>query len=614
MCGISGIAATTIDALTLEQMASALKHRGPDSRGAAMLDHVGLAHARLAIIDLSPGGHQPMRDADGEICVTYNGEIYNFVELREELRARGHEFRSSSDTEVLIAAYREWGRECLRRLQGMFAFALFDARDGTLLLARDRAGEKPLFWWHTPGKLAFASELKAIAVDSSFPRTISIEGLDAYLAYGYTMGTQSIFEGVHKLAPAHALLYDTRRDTIETWPYWELPAPAHSGASDEELLAELERLLSDAVRRQLLAADVPVGILLSGGIDSSLITALASRALSKPVKTFTVTFPGHARFDEGPRARMVARHFGTEHTDLVAESASLDVLPLLARQFDDPIADHAMIPTYLVSAMIREHAKVALTGDGGDELFGGYPHYVMLAQQDRVARLLPRFVRRRIAHAADRFLPVGFRGRNHLTALGGDDGHGIAHVNLYFDSASRRRLVPALASRSGASPEQLRLRAANGGSLLRRAQQADFRTTLPDGYLVKVDRASMLRSLETRAPFLDQRLIEFAFGRVPDRLKVRGSETKVLPRRLAKKLLPPELDMRRKQGFTMPLGAWFANGWGAMVEEVLSQSLFDRAFVNELLEGQRRGRNNTGRLFALMIFELWRREYRASLP
>ncbi|HEX9983063.1 MAG TPA: asparagine synthase (glutamine-hydrolyzing) [Thermoanaerobaculia bacterium] len=614
MCGISGIASADVDALVLERMSAALQHRGPDSHGAAMLAHAGFAHARLAIIDLSPGGHQPMSDRQGEIHVTYNGEIYNFVELREELRGRGHEFRSSSDTEVLIAAYREWGRECLRRLNGMFAFALFDSRDGTLLLARDRAGEKPLFWWHTPGKLVFGSELKALAVDPAFPRTISLPALDSFLAYGYTVGTQSIFEGVRKLAPAHALLYDTRRDTVDTWAYWDLPAAAPDDATDDELLDELERLLADSVRRQLVAADVPVGVLLSGGIDSSLITALASRASSKPVKTFTVNFPGHGRFDEGPRARIVARHFGTDHTDLLAESASLDVLPLLARQFDDPIADHAMIPTYLVSAMIREHAKVALTGDGGDELFGGYPHYAMLARQERVSRLLPRFVRRRIAHAADRYLPVGVRGRNHITALAGDDGHGIAHVNLYFDAATRVRLVPALAARHGSSPEQLRLAAAGSGTLLRRAQQADFRTTLPDGYLVKVDRASMLRSLETRAPFLDQRIIEFAFGRVPDRLKVRGSEMKVLPRRLAKKLLPPELDMRGKQGFTMPLAAWFEHGWGAMIEEVLQDSLFDRTFVAELLEGQRRGRNNTGRLFALMIFELWRREYRATLP
>ncbi len=624
MCGIAGLAARSpvSDRELLLAMRATLRHRGPDDAGVwwAPDGRVGLGHQRLAIIDLSPGGHQPMADASGQVWITYNGEIYNYLDLRRELEARGHRFRSASDTEVILEAYRAWGVDCLSRLNGMFAFGLYDHGARRLFLARDRAGEKPLFYRHAAGRLAFASELKALMADPACPRELDPRALDHYLAYGYVPGELCILKGVRKLGAAQALTYEPATDLRRTWRYWTLPEPPRPGpAAAEDLTRELEGLLEDSVRRRLVA-DVPVGILLSGGIDSSLVTAMAARVSSVPVRTFTISFPGHGHHDESRHARMVADHFGTQHTEVPAEPASVECLPRLARQYDEPIADSSVVPTYLVSGLIRPHATVALSGDGGDELFGGYPHYRLVQLGERLGQVVPRPFRRAVAAAA-RLLPVGVRGRHHLLALGADLPSRIAHINLYFDAGMRRRLLAPLGGDngwSGAAPEAYRAGlCVPGHSPIRQATEADFRSTMVDGYLVKVDRASMLTSLEVRAPWLDHRLVEFAFGRVPDALRATAFELKVLPRRLAARLLPPALDLRRKWGFTLPLASWFRGEWGAYVEAVLRDAdprLFDAAVIGELIAGQRRGYANTARLFALTFFELWRREYRVTCP
>jgi asparagine synthase (glutamine-hydrolysing) len=429
-----------------------------------------------------------------------------------------------------------------------------------------------------------------------------------------------ILRGLAKLPQGHALTYELRGEALRVWPYWSLPEPEKGPPRpDEELLEELEALLLDSVRLRLIA-DVPVGIMLSGGVDSSLVTAMAARTSSRPVKTFNVSFPGHAAYDEAPYARLVARHFGTEHVELAVEPAVVDLLPELARQYDEPLADSSMIPTFLVSRQIRAHATVALGGDGGDELFGGYPHYAWLEKHDRARRLLPRPVRRLLAFGAARFLPPGVRGRNYLIGLHAGVPETISHINLFFDDHSRRRLLaplraegpdlakPTEAYRSGLCPA--------GQSPLQQATNADFRSYLVDDILVKVDRASMLTSLEVRAPWLDPRIIEFAFSRVPDPLRAGRGRLKVLPKRLAARLLPRELDIERKQGFGIPLERWFRGDWGRFVVDVLSQAdqrLFDRDCLRSLIAGQRRGLANMPRLFALTLFELWRREYRVSL-
>jgi asparagine synthase (glutamine-hydrolysing) len=620
MCGIVGLAGR--DPWTghdpLPRMSATLRHRGPDDAGSWWSDdrRVGFGHRRLAVVDLSPTGHQPMADASGDLHVTYNGEIYNHRELRADLAARGHSFKGTSDTEVLLAAYREWGLECLSRLNGMFAFALHDGRSGEVSLARDRAGEKPLFYRHAAGRFAFASELKALLADSAAPRRLDLLSLDYYLAYGYVPGARCILDGYAKLPPAHAAVYAPGSDRLRVWRYWSLPAPEASRIIGDgpELERELERLLDESVRLRL-EADVPVGILLSGGIDSSLVAALAARA-TRRVRTFTVTFPGDSDHDEAPHARLVARALGTEHTEIPADPASLDLLPQLARQYDEPMADSSMVPTYLVSRAIRPHATVALGGDGGDELFAGYPHYQWLARAGLLRRAVPGPVRGLVGRAAARWAPAGMRGRNHLIGLAGDRSHGIAHVNLYFDRGLRERLVAARPAAGFEAPEEWRASlAAAGASLLQQASRADFTSTLPEAYLVKVDRASMLTSLEIRCPWLDHRIVEFAFARVPDALRAGPEGRKVLPRRLARRLLPSALDLERKQGLSMPFDRWFREERTGLVRDVLEQlepALFDRRVVANLLAGQRRGRRNAQRLFALALFELWRREYRVT--
>ena len=591
-----------------------MRHRGPDDCGVWHAPLAAFGHRRLSIIDLTPGGRQPMADPRQRVHIAFNGEIYNFRELRAELESGGAVFRTSSDTEVILQAYRWWGESFVERLGGMFALALFDEDLQTLFLARDRAGEKPLFCWRSSEGIVFASELKALFAWPEFPRRMRTDAVEHYFAYGYVPGDLCILEGVQKIRPGHIARYGADDGEWSDRAYWTLPKYADGSATAAELEQELEHLLEAAVRRQLVA-DVPVAILLSGGVDSSLVTAMAARARSH-VKTFTVTFPSHPTHDEAPYARLVARHFGTDHTELEASDASPDLLARLARQYDEPMADSSMIPTYLVSAAIRPHATVALGGDGGDELFAGYPHYTYIQRLDRVRRMVPSPLRRAVSRAA-KALPPGVRGRGYLMSLARDARDGLSSINLFFDQGQRRELLRIASPNGATSPEVYKVALAEGAhSLLDAAQRADFLSYMVDDILVKVDRASMLASLETRAPFLDPAVIELAFGRVPDSLKADLRQRKILPRRLASRLLPKELDLRRKQGFSIPLHEWFRGGWGTMMRDVLLSAdplLFNRAVIERLIRQQERGLVNAHRLFALTLFELWRREYHVAL-
>jgi asparagine synthase (glutamine-hydrolysing) len=623
MCGIVGVARASgaVEPELLERMRDTMAHRGPDDVGIWLSTdrRVGLAMRRLAIIDLSPGGHQPMRDAVTGVVVTFNGEIYNYRELKEELEGLGESFRTKSDTEVLLASYRRWGTSCLDRLNGMFAFGLFDPRSQTVFLGRDRAGEKPLFYRVSEGVLAFASELKALFEDPAAPRKLDPEGLAFFLAYGYVPGERCLVSGYRKLPQGHALTWDLGSESLRIWPYWTLPVHRSSTKTGEDFERELEVLLLDSVRLRLIA-DVPVGILLSGGVDSSLVTAMAARVSSEPVRTFTVSFPGQPAFDEAPHARLVAHYFGTVHTELVAEPATLDLLPLLARQYDEPIGDASMLPTYLVSRLIRQHATVALSGDGGDELFAGYHHYDWIGRHASWRRRVPGVIRRALGRGAGSMFPLGTRGRGYLIAASRDASWSIANTAVQFDAVSRKRLLtPAVHARLAGMVCPESWRSALGGpadSALQEATRADFRSYLVDDILVKVDRASMLTSLEVRAPWLDPRIIDFAYGDVPDSLRSIGGEKKILPRRLAARLLPKELNVSRKQGFSVPLAQWFKDGFGVLVREVLESAdhdLFDPVFLRRLVRAQERGLINEDRLFTLAMFELWRRAYAVSL-
>jgi asparagine synthase (glutamine-hydrolysing) len=596
-----------------------MHHRGPDASGEwwSADGGVGLGHRRLAIIDLSPAGNQPMTYARRDLCIVFNGEIYNFKELRCELEGSGITFRTESDTEVILAAYDTWGTECLPKLHGMFAFALYDGVRKQIFLARDRCGEKPLFYREAHGELRFASELKALLADRSVPRKIDRVSMDTYLNGGFSPSGQTMLTGISKLPPAHAMVFDLVNARLRAWRYWHPPAVDAGAAAANEvlLLDDLSSLLESAVRHQLVA-DVPVGVLLSGGIDSSLVTAMAARSGSR-VRTFNVRFPGEQKFDETEHARIVSRHFGTEHSELDAEPTTVDLLATLATQFDEPLIDSSMIPTYLVSRMIRKHCTVALGGDGGDELFGGYSMYDRLLRFQKRTASIPFFVRQAVAEAASAFLPIGYKGRNWLQALTADLRSELPVVTSYFDENARRRLLRAQHDWPFVAESLFRKNTPIESDLVQRATRMDFEQYLSNDILVKVDRSSMLSSLEVRAPFLDTRVVEFAFRDVPSALKASPTSRKILLKKLASRMLPPDFNLQRKQGFSIPLDSWLqSTPWQQYFRDVLlddSQRSFDHAVINELFRGHERGRANGERLFGLVMFELWKREYGVQL-
>lgn len=620
MCGIVGTASVRpCSTEWLRSASSTLTHRGPDDAGEwrSSDGRVAFAHRRLSIVDLSPAGHQPMQLCEQGLTIAFNGEIYNFTELRTELEALGYGFRSQSDTEVLLNAYAAWGTECVSRLNGMFAFAIFDEAEQRVFLARDRAGEKPLFLFVQEGrKLFFASELKALLSNPELPRKINNDALACYLATGYVPGSLCILDGYSKLPPAHAMTFQLHTGAVKIWSYWQIPQLAYTSDSgtDEALVGELEHLLSDSVRKQMVA-DVPVGVLLSGGVDSSLITAMAVRHSSQ-VRTFSISFPGHGKHDESPHARLIAKHFGTRHTELVAEATTADLIPLLAIQFDEPIIDSSMIPTWLVTNLVRQHCTVALGGDGGDELFGGYGHHSRLLQLYARTNWIPLILRRSLAATATRLLPTGFKGRNWLQALGADLERGMPLVANYFDRRTRQKLVPDLINGQPKAEQVFAERIPKATDLIQRVTRMDFQNYLPEDILVKVDRSSMLNSLEMRAPLLDHRIIEFAFGKVPSRLKSDGIGRKILLKKLCQRVLPTEFDLERKQGFGIPMIDWLKSGpfrelfWDTLLQP---DCMFDRRTVSALLSGQDRGHGNGERLFGLVLFESWRRNYGISL-
>ncbi|PNK03838.1 asparagine synthase (glutamine-hydrolyzing), partial [Cylindrospermopsis raciborskii S07] len=505
MCGIVGLASTTpqTDRAWLSIACDTLTHRGPDDAGEWWSDddHVGLAHRRLSILDLSPLGHQPMHLPQQGLSIVFNGEIYNFADLRHELESFGYSFRSHSDTEVLLAAYAQWGGDCLNRLNGMFAFALYDGPNQRLFLARDRAGEKPLFYRFSGGTLQFASELKSLLANPANPRQINPHALDCYLSMGFVPGSLCILQGYNKLPPAHALTFNFGTGNINIWKYWQLPEAPRQQVDETQLVDELENLLENAVARYMVA-DVPIGVLLSGGVDSSLITAMAVRN-SAHVRTFSISFPGHGKLDETPHARLIANYFGTDHTELVAEPASADLIPNLVRQFDEPMVDSSMIPTFLVSRLVRQYCTVALGGDGGDELFGGYSHYSRILWMQRNLGYIPNWLRKAVAQIAEYSLPVGFKGRNYLQGLSVNFQDRIPLLASSFDPLTRRRLMRSYPNYSTVAETIFGDRIPNETDLLQRATRMDFNNYLAEDILVKVDRASMLNSLEVRAPFLD---------------------------------------------------------------------------------------------------------------
>ena len=606
ICGVLSLADGPPDLTLVRQMAGTLAHRGPDGDGFYADSAVALGHRRLSIIDLATGD-QPIFNEDRSIAIVFNGEIYNYRELREDLVRKGHRFRTAGDTEVIVHLYEERGIECVRDLNGMFAFAIWDAPRHQLFLARDPVGEKPLYYTKAGGTFLFASELKALLRSSDVSREIEPAALDDYLAYGYVPAPRTIYSSVFKLPSAHRLLVSGSR--MEVSRYWHPWPDRRLDVSEAEASREMARLLTDAVRLRL-RSDVPVGAFLSGGIDSSLIVALAAQQNAE-LRTFSVRIK-ELGFDESPYARLVAQRFRTDHHEIEVDVPQLDELPMLARQFDEPFADPSAVPTYYVTQAASRHVKVCLSGDGGDELFGGYSQY-RRGWFERGLDLLPRPVS--ALGTIGRALPQSLPGVGFLTrmSVAGAERH-QAMIGLYSSHERRALLLPRY--RPAVDGHAWLLVEAHARADLgevERRMLADQLSYLPEDILVKVDRDSMKNSLEVRVPFLDPRLVHFV-NALPLHLKVDGTSQKRLLRRLLVEIGLPELVSRPKQGFGIPLKSWLRGRLGTDVERLL---LADDARVSCLLdmnevrrtltESRKRGRDLTERVWALFWLEHWLR-------
>jgi asparagine synthase (glutamine-hydrolysing) len=627
MCGIAGVvyseADRPVDHLVLEAMGRAIGHRGPDAQGIWSEPGVGLVHRRLSIIDLA-GGDQPIQNEDGSVQVVFNGEIYNYRELRALLEGRGHVFRTRSDTEVLVHLYEEEGAALVARLRGMFAFAIWDRRRKRLLLARDRLGIKPLYVYRDGGMLLFGSELKAILAYPDVPRELDPVAVEDYLAFGIVPGSRSIFRGIEKLRPAHLLEVGHGKLDASPRRYWELrPAPDHR-VSLVTWKDEVKSKIEEVVRLHLIA-DVPVGALLSGGIDSSLLVAECSRRVAAPLRTFSIGFHERA-FDELPHARDVARRYGTEHVDEIVTPDAISLIDELTHHFDEPFADASAIPTFLVARLASRSVKVVISGDGGDEAFGGYTRYAHdLAEADMRGRFPAWFRKSALGPLASiwpkaDWLPRPLRAKTRLTNLALDPDSAYANTLMLCRNPLRRLLLAhGVASKlDGHDPSWIIRREysrAGKGEALGGMIAADTAVILPDDFLVKVDRASMAHGLEVRPPLLDHELMELT-ARMPSSLKVRGGQTKWILRECYRGELPPAILDRPKQGFEVPLDLWLR---GPLREMFADLVLGTRSSIGDLLNIKQIGmlarshRAGLGRhgplLWAVLVLARWSNRY-----
>jgi asparagine synthase (glutamine-hydrolysing) len=610
-------------------MGEAIAHRGPDGDGQWAAPGVGLVHRRLAIIDLA-GGRQPLGNEDGSVQVTFNGEIYNYQGLREELLAKGHQLRTNSDTEVLVHLYEEEGERLVERLRGMFAFAIWDAARRRLLLARDRLGIKPLYVYQDAEKLLFGSELKAILAHPGVRRDVDPAALEDYLAYGMVSGERSIFRGVRKLLPGHTLLVEPGRWDRPPRRYWQLSREPDESRSQAEWEEAIRAKVQEAVKLHLIA-DVPVGAFLSGGVDSSVVVSSSAGSTQGALQTFSIGFREEA-FSELPFAREVSGHFGTRHTEEVVTPDAVSLLDDIAWYYDEPFADSSAIPTFLVSRLASRHVKVALSGDGGDEAFGGYSRYAHDLREAAIRRRLPGWLRRGVLGPlasvwpkAD-WLPRPLRAKTALTNLSLEADAAYANTLALCRRPLRRQLLAGgiAATLNGHAPERLvrdSYATAPAGDPLSGMLAADMGTVLPDDFLVKVDRASMAYGLEVRPPLLDHELMELA-ARVPSRWKVRGGETKFIFKKAYESRLPASVTQRPKQGFELPIDAWLR---GPLRDTFESSVLRPGAAVAGLIDQgvarglQRAHQAGVGRhggvLWALLVLARWAEHYlKTDLP
>jgi asparagine synthase (glutamine-hydrolysing) len=625
MCGIAGYIdlwdageAREVEerSAVLDRMCRIIRHRGPDDQGVMLKPGIALGMRRLSIIDLA-GGHQPISGEDDSVTIVFNGEIYNFLELKPQLEALGHTFSTHSDTEAIVHAYEEFGPDCLQHLRGMFAFAIWDERARRLFIARDRAGKKPLYYTTTPkGTFVFGSELKGLLEHPDVVKELDPEALDAYLTLGYVPDPLSIFRGIHKLPPAHFLTFSD--GVVSVKQYWDFELSNDQSMSETDCLEELRKLLDESVRLRLIS-DVPLGAFLSGGIDSSTVVAMMARHMGQPVKTFSIGFHEDS-YNELKYARLTAKKFATDHHEFLVTPDICSIVDELVWHFDEPFADSSAIPTYMVSKLAREHVTVILSGDGGDELFAGYTRYVVDRKREGFG-LLPRPLREHVMRPLSQHLPHATWGRNYLHNVSLDPISRYLDSVSVFTSLNRKSLyTPEFSNKLGhanyvSSLFQDLVGKVASNEPLDRLLYLDSKTYLPGDILTKVDRMSMAVSLEARAPLLDHKLIEFV-TKIPASLKLAGLETKYLLKKAVKDLVPSEILNRPKQGFGVPIQEWINQQLRLRLRETLTEprtrqrGYVDPRYVDVLLDEHERGRrdHSTG-LWALFMLELWHRQF-----
>jgi asparagine synthase (glutamine-hydrolysing) len=623
MCGIVGLTSLNKPGFPLEKAMQALQHRGPDDSGSYADDTVSLGQTRLSIIDLAGGG-QPMSNEDGSKCIIFNGEIYNFQALRRELEQHGHRFQTRSDTETILHGYEQWGTDCLQRLQGMFAFAVWDKNQKRLFLARDRLGIKPLFFAEHQGSLYFASEMKAILADPRFPREMNESALAAYFSLSYIPAPQTVFKQISKLLPGHYLIWQDGRTHIHQ--YWDLRFAPDYSLSEDDCLQTIAELLEDAVKQRLMS-EVPLGCFLSGGIDSGAVVALMSGLLDDPVTTFCMGFGGQAGgyLDERGYARMVADRYRTDHHEFEVRPEFEGLMDTIVQAFDEPFADDSTIPSYFVCQLAREKATVALSGLGGDEAFAGYERYLGLRLRGVYQRWVPKGLKTVLNRLAES-LPERADGHytiNHLkrftrSAAATPDTAYAGFLSILRPDLQRRLFSDnsSISDRVSACNDHLSSlfnssQITNGADVLNRGLYTDFKTYLPEDILAVTDRMSMQHSLEVRVPFLDHRLVEFC-ATIPPGMKLKGLKKKALLKQWAKAHLPKEVIRHRKQGFVGPMTQWLKTDLKPMTETVLAPAnlkqhgLFKEATVRRILDQHASGRENHDTLiWALVMFQRW---------
>lgn len=621
MCGIAGIFDTrhlsVVDSATLAGMNQALFHRGPDEGGVFIDKGIGLAHRRLSIIDISTG-QQPLFNNDKSVGVIFNGEIYNFRELTEELSALGYAFRTHSDTEVIVHAWQAWGQQCVTRFRGMFAFAIWDSNQQTVFLARDRLGIKPLYYAElNDGTIIFGSELKALLIHPALPRELDPYAVEDYFAYGYIPEPRTIFKYCLKLPPAHTLLLQRGKPVPPPQPYWDIPFVANPPASEADIAAELIERLREAVKIRLIA-EVPLGAFLSGGVDSSAIVAMMAELSNEPVNTSSIAF-GDRAFNEAEYAQQIAARYHTNHQTQEVAADDFSLLDKLAQLYDEPYADSSAIPTYRVCELAKKRVTVALSGDGGDENFAGYRRYRWHLYEEQMRGMLPLSLRKplfgfmgNLYPKAD-WAPKSLRAKATLEALARDPIEGYFHsVSILGDKLRGEMFSPAFKRelQNYGAIEVLRTHASNAPSdALSRVQYLDMKTYLVGDILTKVDRASMAHALEVRVPLLDHKLVEWISG-LPPALKLKGQEGKYIFKKSLENYLPSEILYRPKMGFAVPLASWFR---GPLQERVKSAVLgpvladtgiFNMGFLQQMVSQHQSGRrDNSAPLWSLLMFE-----------